>query len=149
MICTNCSAAFESNEPISKCPYCGSLNQTAPVVLAQALRIETINDTASVIIPKWSALPTGNIQIFSTGLDNQQSVSVHILQGDHDVLTQNREVGLFVFDGIPPAPRSVPRIQFTFEIGEDGILLVTAENQGTGKKTTFPRMYLDVLRKAN
>ena len=148
-MCPNCSAQFESTGTVSKCPYCGGLNQIAPVVLAQALRIETINDTASVIIPKWSALPTGNIQNFSTGLDNQQSVSVHILQGDHDELAQNREVGLFEFDGIPPAPRAVPRIQFTFEIGEDGILLVTAENQGTGKKTTFPRMYLDVRRKAN
>ena len=83
----------------------------------------------------------------STRLDNQQAVSVHIVQGDSDRLSQNRDVGLFTFDEIPPTPRGVPRIQFIFEIAEDGVLLVTAENLGTGKKVTFPRMQLDILKK--
>jgi molecular chaperone DnaK len=123
------------------------LNQLAPVVLAQSLRIETINETATAIISQGSALPTGFITDFSTGLDNQSAVSVHLLQGEGEKLSQNREVGQFTFDGIPPAPRAHPRIQFRFEIDAAGILLVTAENQNTGKKVTFPKMQLDVLKK--
>jgi molecular chaperone DnaK len=118
-----------------------------PVVLARALRIETIDDVATVMIPKWSALPAGRIDIFSTGLENQEAVSVHIVQGDSDQLGQNRDVGLFTFDGILPAPRGTPRIQFTFEIAEDGTLRVMAENLGTGKKVTFPLMQLEILER--
>lgn len=147
MNCENCGAPLDITSSLVKCSYCGALNQTAPIVLAQSLRIETINETASEIIPKWSALPTGFITDFSTGTDNQQAVSVHILQGDGEKLAQNRDVGLFTFDGIPSAPRAEPRIQFRFEINEDGVLLVTAENQSTGKKVTFPNMHLDILKK--
>lgn len=118
-----------------------------PVVLAKALRIETLNEVATVMIPKWSALPAGRIDVFSTGLENQQAVSVHIVQGDSDQLSQNRDVGLFTFDGISPAPRGTPRIQFTFEITEDGTLRVAAENLGTGKKVTFPLMRLEILER--
>jgi molecular chaperone DnaK (HSP70) len=75
-----------------------------PVVLAGALRIETLNEVATVMIPQWSALPSARIDVFSTGLENQEAVSVHLLQGDSDHLSQNREVGLFTFDGILPAP---------------------------------------------
>lgn len=148
MNCVNCGAVVEMPGAVFSCPYCGGLNQTVPVVLAQALRIETLNNMATVLIPKWRALPTGHIEIFSTGIDNQQAISVHILQGDHDKVQENRIVGLFVFDGIPSARRGVPKIQFTFEIMEDGILIVTAEDQRTGKRTTFPRMYLEVRKKA-
>ncbi len=147
MHCTNCSAPLDTTSSVTKCPYCGSVHQNAPVVLGQSLRIETINKTATVIIPQWTALPTGCIENFSTGMDNQQAVSVHILQGEGETLAQNRDVGLFIFDGIPPAPRAAPRIQFRFEINEDGVLLVTAENQNAGKKVTFPRMQLDISRK--
>jgi molecular chaperone DnaK (HSP70) len=128
-----------------QCPYCGGLNQSLPVVLAGALRIETLNEVATVMIPKWSALPAGRIDIFSTGLENQEAVSVHIVQGDSDQLNQNREVGLFTFDGFLPAPRGIPRIQFTFEIAEDGTLRVTAENLGTGRRVSFPLMQLQIL----
>lgn len=132
-----------------QCPYCGGLNQAMPVVLASALRIETINEVATVMVPRWSALPAGRIDVFSTGLENQQAVSVHIVQGDSDQLNQNREVGLFTVDGIPPAPRGTPRIQFTFEIAQDGVLRVTAENLGTGKKVTFPLMQLEILERGS
>jgi hypothetical protein len=147
MKCANCGAPFDKTSSLVKCPYCGGLTQTAPVVLAQSLRIETINETATAIIHKWSALPTSFIADFSTALDNQQAVSVHILQGDGEKITQNRDIGLFTFDGIPPAPRAEPRIQFRFEVNEDGVLVVTAENQSTGKKVTFPSMQLDILKK--
>ena len=147
MNCKNCGASIQSTSGMTQCPYCGTLNQSAPAVLASALRIETVNEVATVMIPQWSALPSSRVDIFSTGLDNQQAVSVHIVQGDSDRLSQNRDVGMFTFDEIPPAPRGVPRIQFIFEIAEDGVLLVTAENLGTGKKVTFPRMQLDILKK--
>lgn len=147
MNCIKCGAPLEITSSLVKCSYCGGLNQTAPIVLAQSLRLETINETATVIIAGGSALPTGFIADFSTGLDNQRAVSVHILQGEDEKLAHNRDVGLFTFDGIPPAPRAEPRIQFRFEINEEGVLLVTAENQGTGKKVTFPQMHLDILRK--
>lgn len=147
MNCENCSAPLERTSSLVRCAYCGALNQIAPIVLAQSLRIETINETATVIIAMGSALPTGFIADFSTGADNQQAVSVHILQGEGEKLSGNRDVGLFTFDGIPPAPRAQPRIQFRFEIDQDGVLLVSAENQGTGKKVTFPKMHLDILRK--
>lgn len=146
MNCLNCSAPFEITSPMVKCAYCGTFNQTAPSVLAQSLRIETLEETATVIIPRWSALPTGLITDFSTGLDHQSAVSVHLLQGEGERVAQNREVGQFTFDGIPPAPRAEPRIQFRFEIDAEGVLLVTAENQSTGKKVTFPQMQLDLLK---
>ena len=147
MHCRNCGAPLDTTSPVIECPYCGALNQNAPVVLAQSLRIETMNETATVMVPRWTALPTSFIAEFSTGMDNQQVVSVQILQGDGEKVAQNRVVGLFIFDGIPPAPRAEPRIQFRFEIDEDGVLLVTAENQSVGKKVTFPGMHLDILKK--
>lgn len=146
MQCLSCGAPLEILSSLVKCSYCGALNQTAPVVLAQSLRIETINETATVIIPQGSALPNGLITDFSTGLDHQSAVSVHLLQGEGEKLAQNREVGQFTLAGIPPAPRGQPRIQFRFEIDATGLLLVTAENQGTGKKVTFPKMQLDILK---
>jgi molecular chaperone DnaK len=130
-----------------QCPYCGGLNQSMPVVLARALRIETLDEVATVMIPKWSALPAGRMDVFSTGLENQQAVSVHIVQGDSDQLSENRDVGRFTLGGIPPAARGTPRIQFTFEIAEDGTLRVMAENLGTGKKVTFPLMQLEILQR--
>ena len=145
MNCKNCGAPLQSNSAMIQCPYCGALNQVMPVVLARALRIETFNEVAAVIIPQWSALPTGHSEVFSTGLENQEAVSVHIVQGDSDQLNQNRDVGLFTFDGILPSPRGTPRIQFTFEIDADGILRVTAENLGTGKNVAFPLMQLEIL----
>lgn len=146
MNCKNCGASLQTTSGMPQCPYCGTMNQSAPLVLASALRHETVNEAATVMIPQWSALPSSRTDVFSTGLDHQQAVSIHIVQGDSDRLSQNRDVGLFTFDEIPPVPRGVPRIQFIFELAEDGGLLVTAENLETGKKVTFPRMQLDILK---
>ena len=147
MNCKFCGALLPSTSAMIQCSYCGGLNQSMPVVLARALRIETINEVATVMIPKWSALPAGRIDVFSTGMEIQEAVSVHIVQGDSDQLSQNRDVGLFTFDGLLPASRGTPRIQFTFEIEVDGTLRVTAENLGTVKKVTFPRMQLEILER--
>ena len=123
------------------------MNQVAPIVLAESLRIETINDVASILIPKWAALPAKVTETFSTGLDDQSSVSVHIVQGESDHISKNRNVGNFTFDGIPPAPRAKPRIQFTFEIQPSGQLSVTALNLETHKEQTFPLMQLEITQK--
>ena len=127
--CVSCGAALDSTSGMVKCPYCRSMNQVAPIVLAESLRIETITE------------------VFSTGLDNQNSVSVHIVQGEADHISQNRNVGNFTFDGIPPAPRAQPRIQFTFEVGSDGRLIVTALNLETQKEQTFPAMQLEMIQR--
>ena len=145
--CTRCGASLESFSGVVKCAHCGSLNQVAPVILSEALRIETINDVASVLIPKWTALPASTTEIFSTGLDNQSAVSVHIVQGEGEHITQNRNIGNFTFDGIPPAPRAKPRIQFTFDVQADGRLTVTALHLETNKEKTFPTMQLEISRK--
>ncbi|MBI5351925.1 MAG: Hsp70 family protein [Chloroflexi bacterium] len=146
-VCISCGAALDSTSGMVKCPYCGRMNQVAPIVLSESLRIETINDVASTLIPKWTALPARVTEIFSTGLDDQSSVSVHIVQGESDHISQNRNVGNFTFDGIPPAPRAKPRIQFTFEIQSNGQLSVTALNLETHKEQTFPLMQLEVTQK--
>lgn len=146
-VCISCGASLESVSGMIKCPYCGRMNQVAPVVLAESLRIETINEVASILIPKWTALPASITETFSTGFDNQSSVSVHIVQGEGDLVAQNRNIGEFTFDGIPPAPRAKPRIQFTFEIGEEGQLTVTALNLETNKSQVFPRMQLEANRR--
>lgn len=141
--CISCGAVLDSTSGMVKCPYCGSMNQVAPIVLAESLRIETINDVASILIPKWTALPARVTEVFSTGQDNQNSVSVHIVQGESDHISENRNIGNFTFDGIPPAPRAKPRIQFTLEVGCDGRLIVTALNLETQKEQIYPAMQLE------
>ena len=145
--CASCGASLESFSGVVKCPHCGSLNQVAPVILTEALRIETINDVASVLIPKWTSLPTSLTEIFSTGLDNQSAVSVHIVQGEGEHISQNRNIGSFTFDGIPPAPRAIPRIQFTFDVQADGRLTVTALHIETNKEKIFPTMQLEISKR--
>jgi len=143
-VCISCGAALDSTSGMVKCPYCGSMNQVAPIVLAESLRIETINEVASILIPKWTALPASITEVFSTGLDNQNSVSVHIVQGESDHVSQNRNVGNFTFDDIAPAPRAKPRIQFTFEVKSSGRLIVKALNLETQKEQIFPIMQLEI-----
>ncbi len=145
--CIGCGAALDSTAGMVKCPYCGSLNQVAPVVLAESLRIETINDVASILIPKWTALPASVTEVFSTGSDNQSSVGVHIVQGESDHISKNRNVGNFTFDGIPPAPRAKPRIQFILEVKTSGRLIVKALNLETQWEKIFPIMQLEITQR--
>lgn len=145
--CDSCGAALDSISGMVTCDYCGHMTQVSPVILVEALRIETINGVASVLIQKWTALPASITETFSTGLDNQHSVSVHILQGGGEFVSQNRNIGNFVFDGIPPAPRSQPRIQFSFTIQEDGRLAVHARNLDTQKEKIFPPMQLEIRQR--
>jgi molecular chaperone DnaK len=98
------------------------------------LGIETLGGVFTKMIPKNTTIPTKKAEIFSTASDNQPSVEVHVLQGEREMANDNRSLGRFHLDGIPPAPRGVPKIEVTFDINADGILHVSAKDKGTGKE---------------
>ncbi len=97
------------------------------------LSIETMGGIATPIIPRNTTIPTRKSQVFSTASDNQTQVEIHIVQGERPLAKDNKSLGKFVLDGIPPAPRGVPRIEVTFDIDANGILKVTAKDQTTGR----------------
>lgn len=98
------------------------------------LGIETLGGVFTKMIPKNTTIPTKKAEIFSTASDNQPSVEVHVLQVEREMANDNRSLGRFHLDGIPPAPRGVPKIEVTFDINADGILHVSAKDKGTGKE---------------
>ncbi len=97
------------------------------------LSIETLGDVATPIIPRNTAIPTRRVQVFSTATDNQTSVEIHILQGERPMVADNKSLGKFILDGIPPAPRGVPQIEVTFDLDANGILKVSAFDKSTGR----------------
>ncbi|RLD14806.1 MAG: molecular chaperone DnaK, partial [Caldiserica bacterium] len=97
------------------------------------LGIETLGGVFTKMIERNSPIPIKKTQVFTTAADNQTSVEVHILQGERPLAKDNVSLGRFILDGIPPAPRGVPKIEVTYEIDENGILHVTAKDLGTGK----------------
>ncbi len=97
------------------------------------LGIETLGGVFTKMIERNSPIPIKKTQIFTTAADNQTSVEIHILQGERPLAKDNVSLGRFILDGIPPAPRGVPKIEVTYEIDENGILHVTAKDLGTGK----------------
>ena len=99
-----------------------------------SLGIETMGGVYDVVIESNSTIPTKKSKIYSTAADNQPSVEIHILQGERPMAKDNRSVGRFILDGIPPAPRGVPQIEVTFDIDANGILNITAKDKGTGKE---------------
>jgi len=98
------------------------------------LGIETLGGVFTKMIPRNTTIPTKKTEIFSTASDNQPSVEIHVLQGEREMATDNRSLGRFHLDGIPPAPRGVPKIEVTFDIDANGILHVSAKDMGTGKQ---------------
>ncbi len=101
------------------------------------LGIETLGNIATPMIPKNTTIPTAKTQIFSTAADNQPQVEIHVLQGERPMSADNKTLGKFILDGIPPAPRGVPQIEVTFDIDANGILNVSAVDKATGKKQTI------------
>ncbi|MEO6038214.1 MAG: molecular chaperone DnaK, partial [Saprospiraceae bacterium] len=99
-----------------------------------SLGIETMGNIYDVVIEANTTVPTKKSKTYSTASDNQPQVEIHILQGERAMARDNRSVGRFILDGIPPAPRGVPQVEVTFDMDANGILSVTALDKGTGKK---------------
>jgi molecular chaperone DnaK len=98
-----------------------------------SLGIETMGGVMTRLIESNTTIPTKKTEVFSTASDNQPGVQIHVLQGERPMSSQNKSLGMFNLDGIPPAPRGVPQVEVTFDIDANGILHVTAKDKGTGK----------------
>ncbi|NLI88865.1 MAG: molecular chaperone DnaK [Epulopiscium sp.] len=99
-----------------------------------SLGIETMGGVSTVIIERNTTIPTKKSQVFSTAADNQPAVDIHVVQGERPMVKDNKTLGNFKLDGIMPAPRGVPQIEVTFDIDANGIVTVSAKDQGTGKE---------------
>ncbi len=102
-------------------------------VVPLSLGIETLGGVMTKLIEKGTTIPTKKTQIFSTAEDNQPAVTIHVLQGERELAKDNKSLGQFTLEGIPPAPRGVPQIEVTFDIDANGILTVSAKDKATGK----------------
>jgi molecular chaperone DnaK len=98
------------------------------------LSIETLGGVATSLITRNTTIPTKKGQIFSTAADGQTQVEIHVVQGERPMAADNKSLGKFILDGIPPAPRGIPQIEVTFDIDADGILHVTAQDKATGRE---------------
>lgn len=106
-------------------------------VIPLSLGIETMGGVATKLIEKNTTVPTQRSQVFSTAADNQTSVEIHITQGERAMSADNKSLGRFILDGIPPAPRGMPQVEVTFDVDANGILNVTAKDKATGKANSI------------
>lgn len=106
-------------------------------VIPLSLGIETLGGVATKLIEANTTIPTKKTEIFSTAADNQTTVEIHVLQGERPMAVDNRTLGKFILDGIPPAPRGIPQIEVTFDVDANGILNVTAKDKATNKEQSI------------
>ncbi len=106
-------------------------------VIPLSLGIETLGGVATKLIEKNTTIPAQKSQVFSTAADNQTSVEIHITQGERPMATDNKSIGRFILDGIPPAPRGMPQIEVSFDVDANGILNVTAKDKASGKSQSI------------
>ncbi len=106
-------------------------------VIPLSLGIETLGGKNTILIEKNTTIPTQKTETFSTATDNQPSVQIHVLQGERSMAQDNKSLGQFILDGIPPAPRGVPQIEVSFDIDSNGILNVSAKDKSTGKSQSI------------
>ena len=102
-------------------------------VIPLSLGIETLGGVATKLIDRNTTIPASKSQTFSTAADNQTSVEIHIVQGERPMATDNKSLGRFILDGVPPAPRGMPQIEVSFDVDANGILNVTAQDKASGK----------------
>jgi molecular chaperone DnaK len=102
-----------------------------------SLGIETLGGVATKLIERNTTIPTSKSEVFSTAADNQPQVEIHVVQGEREMVSDNKSLGRFVLDGIPPAPRGIPQIEVTFNIDANGILNVSAKDKGSGKEQSI------------
>ncbi|MFM7476619.1 MAG: molecular chaperone DnaK [Microcystis aeruginosa] len=102
-----------------------------------SLGVETLGGVMTRIITRNTTIPTKKSEVFSTAVDGQTNVEIHVLQGEREMAKDNKSLGTFRLDGIPPAPRGVPQIEVVFDIDANGILNVTAKDKGTGKEQSI------------
>jgi len=106
-------------------------------VIPLSLGIETMGGVATKLIEKNTTIPSSKAQVFSTAADNQTSVEIHIVQGERAMAGDNKSLGRFILDGIPPAPRGLPQIEVTFDVDANGILNVKAKDKASGKEQSI------------
>jgi molecular chaperone DnaK len=106
-------------------------------VIPLSLGIETMGGVNTKLIEKNTHIPTKKSQVFSTAADNQTSTEIHIVQGERALASDNKSLGRFILDGIPPAPRGVPQVEVSFDVDSNGVLKVTAKDKATGKEQSI------------
>ena len=102
-----------------------------------SLGVETMGSVVNVMVPRNTTIPTNKTEIYSTAMDGQTSVEIHILQGERQMVSDNKSLGTFRLDGIPAAPLGVPQVEVAFDIDANGILSVTAKDKGSGKEQSI------------
>ena len=106
-------------------------------VIPLSLSIETMGSVATKLIERNTTIPASASQVFSTAVDNQTSVEIHIVQGERPMANDNKSLGRFILEGIPPAPRGIPQVEVTFNVDANGILEVTAKDKATNKENSI------------